>query len=71
MKVRHGVAFVSVMAVVRLTAAGLTPLEHKILAAVDQRREAAIDLLARAVNIPSATENHEGVKRVASSTPSS
>ena len=64
MKMRHGIAILCVLAVVRLAAADLTPLEHKILAAVDQRREAAIDLLARAVNIPSATENREGVKRV-------
>lgn len=64
MKMRHGIAILCVLAAVRLSAGELTPLERKILAAVDQRREAAIDLLARAVNIPSATENHEGVKRV-------
>lgn len=64
MKMRHGIAVGCVLAAVRLSAGELTPLEHRILAAVDQRREAAIDLLARAVNIPSATENHEGVKRV-------
>ena len=64
MKMRHGIAILCVVAAGRLSAGALTPLEHKILAAVDQRREAAIDLLARAVNIPSATENHEGVRRV-------
>jgi glutamate carboxypeptidase len=64
MKVRHGVACFSVLAVVRLTAAELTPAEQRILAAIDQRREAAVDLLARSVNTPSATENHDGVRRV-------
>jgi glutamate carboxypeptidase len=64
MKLRHGIATLCVLAAVRLSAGALTPFEHRILAAVDGRREAAIDLLARAVNIPSATENHEGVRRV-------
>jgi glutamate carboxypeptidase len=52
------------LAVVRLAAAGLTPAERQILTAVDARRDAAVDLLARSINIPSATENHEGVRRV-------
>jgi len=47
-----------------LSASGLTPVEQQVLATIDQRREQAIDLLARSVNIQSATENHEGVKRV-------
>ena len=64
MKMRHGIAILCVLAAVRLSAGELTPIEQKILTAVDGRREAAIELLARAVNIPSATENHEGVKRV-------
>ena len=64
MKSRHVCALLAVLTVVRLTAAELTPVEQRILAAIDQRREAAVDLLARAVNIPSATENHDGVRRV-------
>jgi glutamate carboxypeptidase len=50
---------------VPLSASELTPAEQQVLKFIDQRREAAVDLLARSVNIPSATENHEGVKRVA------
>jgi glutamate carboxypeptidase len=65
MKVRHAVAVLGILAVVPLGAGGLTPIEQQILAAIDGRRDAAIDLLARSVNIPSATENREGVKRVA------
>jgi glutamate carboxypeptidase len=64
MKIRHPVAFLSVLTVVGLSAAGLTPVEKQILTAIDQRRDAAIDLIARAIDIPSATENHEGVRRV-------
>ena len=64
MKMRDGVAALCVVAVVRLSAGELAPIEQAILAAVDQRREAAFDVLARSINIPSATENHAGVKRV-------
>jgi len=64
MKMRHGIAVLCVLAAVRLSAGELTPVEQKILAAVEQRREAAVDLLARSIDIPSATENHEGVRRV-------
>lgn len=46
-------------------AADLTKVEQQIVTYVDQRSEAAIDLLARTVNIPSATKNHEGIKRLA------
>jgi glutamate carboxypeptidase len=42
----------------------LTPTEQAIAAHIDARHEAAIDLLARAVDIPSATENHAGVRKV-------
>ena len=48
-----------------LSAGELPPAEQQILKFIDQRREAAIDLLARSVNVQSATENHAGVKRVA------
>jgi glutamate carboxypeptidase len=64
MKIRHAVAFLSVLAAVRLSAGDLTPAEQKILATVELRRQAAVDLLARSIDIPSATENHEGVRRV-------
>lgn len=48
-----------------VSAAELTKVEQQIVTYVDQRSEAAIDLLARTVNIPSATKNHEGIKRLA------
>jgi glutamate carboxypeptidase len=64
MKSRHVFGLLAILAVVRLPAAELTPAEAQILTAIDQRREAAVDLLARSIDIPSATENHEGVRRV-------
>lgn len=45
--------------------AGLTPAEQALVAQVEAGRESAVDLLARSVNVPSATENHDGVRRVA------
>src|SRR5512140_3791353 len=45
--------------------AQLAPAEQRLLAAVDARSEAAIALLARTVDVPSATENHAGVRAVA------
>jgi glutamate carboxypeptidase len=45
--------------------AQLSPPEERLLASVDARREAAIALLARTVDAPSATENHAGVRAVA------
>ncbi len=45
-------------------AADLGKIEQQLVTYIDQRREAAVDLLARTVNIPSATKNHEGVKRL-------
>lgn len=42
----------------------LTTTERAIVAHVASRREAAVDLLRRTVDIPSATENHEGVRRL-------
>ena len=45
--------------------AGLEPAEQALVAAVDAGREAALDLLARSVDVQSATENHDGVRRVA------
>jgi glutamate carboxypeptidase len=64
MKSRHAVGLILLLAVVHLSAGELTPVEKQILAAIDGRREAAIDLLARSIDMPSATENHEGVRRV-------
>ena len=43
---------------------GLSSAEQAIVRHVDARREAAIELLARSVNIASATENHDGVRRI-------
>jgi glutamate carboxypeptidase len=65
MKIRHAVAGLCVLAAVPLSAGDLTLVEKQMLAAIDGRREAAVDLLARSVDVASATENHEGVKRVA------
>jgi hypothetical protein len=47
-----------------LGAQGLSPAEQRLVAAVDAGHEAAVVRLARAVDIPSATENHAGVRRV-------
>jgi glutamate carboxypeptidase len=45
--------------------AALAPTEQRLLATIDARREAAIALLARTVDVESATENHAGVRAVA------
>ena len=45
--------------------AQLAPAEQRLVATIDARREDAIALLARTVDVPSATENHEGVRAVA------
>lgn len=45
--------------------ADLSPDEQRLVAHVEARREAAIDLLRRTVDVDSATENHEGVRRLA------
>ncbi|MCG6927793.1 MAG: M20/M25/M40 family metallo-hydrolase [Acidobacteria bacterium] len=43
----------------------LTPAEQRIVNRVDADREWTTDLLARSVNIMSATENHEGIRHLA------
>jgi glutamate carboxypeptidase len=43
----------------------LSPVEQRIVAHVDARQEAALALLARTIDIPSATENHAGVRTLA------
>jgi glutamate carboxypeptidase len=43
---------------------GLSPLETRLVERVEAGREGAIDLLRRAVDLPSATENHAGVRAV-------
>jgi glutamate carboxypeptidase len=45
--------------------AELAPAERALVASVDARAEAAITLLARTVDVASATENHAGVRAVA------
>jgi glutamate carboxypeptidase len=45
-------------------AAGLDPVERAIVAWVDAHAEDAIDLLARTVDVPSATANVAGVRKV-------
>ena len=43
----------------------LTGVEQEIVALVDEDREWTVDLLARSVDIMSATENHQGVRQLA------
>ncbi len=45
-------------------AAGLSPTERGIVRAADADQEAMLRLIAETVNIPSATENHAGVRKV-------
>ena len=57
----HGALLPAVLAAAM---SGLTPVETKIAAAVDARRDEAIALLARAVDINSGTMNFAGVRAV-------
>jgi glutamate carboxypeptidase len=52
------------MSISPLCAAGLTPTERSIVAAVATRHDAALGLLEETVNVQSATENHAGVRAV-------
>ena len=45
-------------------AAGLSPVERRMMRAVESRQEAAVRLLGETVDVDSATENHVGVRRV-------
>jgi len=63
--IRRFLVLAGLVVSVPLSAGQLPPADQQVLKSIDQRRDAAIDLLARSVNIQSATENHEGVKRVA------
>ncbi len=47
-----------------LAGAGLSAVEQRLVARVEARRDRAIELLRRAVDQPSATENHAGVRKV-------
>ncbi len=47
-----------------LYAQGLSPVEQRLVSAIETGREGAVDRLAGAIDIPSATENHDGVRRV-------
>jgi glutamate carboxypeptidase len=64
MLLRHALAILLLAVPVTASDAGLTRNERKIVAAIDTRRDAAIDFLARVVDVPSATENHDGVRKV-------
>jgi glutamate carboxypeptidase len=55
---------VALLLMVPVSASNLTAVDQQIIRSIDQRRDAAIDLLARSVNVQSATENHDGVRRV-------
>ena len=64
MDIRHLFA-VALLSVLSLTAAAeLARAERKIVSAVDARKDAAITLLGKVVDVPSATENLEGVRNV-------
>jgi glutamate carboxypeptidase len=63
--IRRFLVLAGLVVSVPLSAGELPPVEQQVLKFIDQRRDAATDLLARSVNVQSATENHEGVKRVA------
>jgi glutamate carboxypeptidase len=54
-----------VVLAVPLSAHQPPPIEQQIVTSIDARREAAVELLARSVNIQSATENRAGVKQLA------
>ena len=45
-------------------AKGLDSTEQRIVRAADERQAQSLELLAEVVNIPSATENHAGVRKV-------
>lgn len=64
MFLRHAIAILLAATPVLASGAGLSRAERRVVAAVDARRAEAVDLLARAVDVPSATENHEGVRKV-------
>lgn len=54
----------STLAASPLPAAELTPLEREVVRQVDDGHEAAVALLRQSVDVPSATEDHAGVRRV-------
>ena len=61
--------FASVLAVVSaevapLLGGNLSAVEQRLLARIDSERERGVDLLRRAVDVPSATENLDGVRKV-------
>ncbi|MBI2214549.1 MAG: M20/M25/M40 family metallo-hydrolase [Acidobacteria bacterium] len=64
MSARYALAILLLATPLFSRGAALSRPERGIVAAVDARREAAIELLARVVDIPSATENHAGVREV-------
>ncbi|MGK2856406.1 MAG: M20/M25/M40 family metallo-hydrolase [Thermoanaerobaculia bacterium] len=64
MGIRHLLA-AALLSTLSLTAAAeLARAERKIVSAVDARKDAAISLLARVVDVPSASQNLEGVRKV-------
>lgn len=64
MPIRHAIAIILLAWPLMAAGTELSRTERKIVAAVDVRRDAAVDLLSRSVDLPSATENHEGVRKV-------
>src|SRR5262245_28530804 len=61
---RHIVVILTLLLVQPACADGLSAPERRIVSAIDARRESAIELLKETVDIPSATENLAGVRRV-------
>jgi glutamate carboxypeptidase len=62
--VRYLVAILAALLVQPAHGDDLSALERRIVAKIDARREPAIELLKETVDIPSATENLAGVRRV-------
>lgn len=60
----HRLILLLVMLATAGQAAALSSTERRIVRAIDARQDDAVALLAETVDIPSATENHAGVRRV-------
>jgi glutamate carboxypeptidase len=58
-------SWILVALAVPVSGGALAPAEERIVELIDEDREWTVDLLARSVNVMSATENHEGIRRLA------
>lgn len=64
MKISRCLAAAILLLTASLSASDLPSIEQQIVGHIEERREAAIEFLARSVNIQSPTENRAGVARV-------